>query len=255
MDINVIPNNTEKYIAFMLGKHLVFLDSFQFMSSSLDNLVKNLRADSFKCTGEVFQGTQLELMKKKGTYAYDYMDSLARFEEMELSPQEAFYSILDDEGITDKAYQHAKNVWAAFNLKTMWDYHDLYLKSDLLLLADVFESFRETCKTYYKMDPCHYFTSPGLAWNAILKMTKIKLELMTDVDMFQFIQKGMRGGVSYIVNRYGKANNKYMKNYSERAPSKYIMYLDANKIHETVRLGYISVPPNWLFHVANRERD
>ena len=113
----------------------------------------------------------------------------------------------------------------------MGEYHDLYLKSDVLLLADVFESFRKTCLQYYKLDPCHYFTSPGLSWDAMLKMTNIKLELMTDLDMFQFIEKGMRGGVSYIANRYGKANNKYMKKYDEKAPSKYIMSLDANNLY------------------------
>ena len=113
----------------------------------------------------------------------------------------------------------------------MGDYHDLYLKSDILLLADVFENVRETCLEYYKLDPCHYFTSPGLSWDAMLKMTNIKLELMTDIDMFQFIEKGLRGGISYIANRYGKANNKYMKEYDEKAPSKYIMYLYANNLY------------------------
>ena len=101
----------------------------------------------------------------------------------------------------------------------------------MLLLANVFESFRKTCLHYYKLDSCHYFMSPGLSWDAMLKMTNIKLELMTDIDMFQFIEKGMRGGVSYITNRYRKANNKYMKEYDEKAPSKYIMYLDANNLY------------------------
>ena len=113
----------------------------------------------------------------------------------------------------------------------MGEYHDLYLGSDVLLLADVFESFRKTCLQYYKLDPCHYFTSPGLSWDAMLKMTKTELEFMTDIDMFQFIEKGMHGGVSYIANRYGKANNKYMKKYNENEPSKYIMYLDANNLY------------------------
>ena len=118
---------------------------------------------------------------------------------------------------------HARKVWKTFNIKTMGGYHDLYLKSDMLLLADVFKSFRKTCLQYYKLDSCHYFTSPGLSWDAMLKMTNIKLELMTNVDMFQFIEKGMRGGVSYIANRYGKVNNKYMEEYDEESPSKYIM--------------------------------
>ena len=115
--------------------------------------------------------------------------------------------------------------------KLLGDYHDMYLKTDILLLADVFQNFRETCLEYYHLDPCYYFTSPGLSWDAMLKMTKIKLELLTDIDMFQFIEKGMRGGISYIANRYGKANNKYMKDYDENEESKYIMYLDANNLY------------------------
>ena len=138
---------------------------------------------------------------------------------------------MNNEHISDEQYKHAQNVWDTFNLKTMGDYRDLYLKSDILLSADVFENFRKTCLQYYQLDPCHYFTSPGLSWDAMLKMTDIKLELMVDIDMFQFIEKGMRGGISYIANRYGKANNKYMKNYDEKAPSKYIMYLDANNLY------------------------
>ena len=231
MNINCIPNNMEKYMAFMLGNHLVFLDSFQFMSSSLDNLIKNLPDEAFKYTKQEFKKEQFNLMKQKGIYPYDYMDSFDRFNETKLPVQQYFFSILNNEHISDEQYKHAQNVWDTFNLKTMGDYHDLYLKSDILLLADVFENFRKTCLQYYKLDPCHYFTSPGLSWDAMLKMTDIKLELMVDIDMFQFIEKGMRGGISYIANRYGKANNKYMKNYDEKAPSKYIMYLDANNLY------------------------
>ena len=113
----------------------------------------------------------------------------------------------------------------------MGDYHDLHLKSDILLLADVFENFKSTCLQYYKSDPCHYFTSPELSWDAKLKMTDIKLELMTDTDMFQSIEKGTCGGNSYIANRYGGANNKYMKEYKKEKPSKYIQYLDANNLY------------------------
>ena len=112
----------------------------------------------------------------------------------------------------------------------MGDYHDLYLKSDILLLADVFENFRSTCLQYYKLDPCHYFTSQGLGWDAMLKMTDIKLVLMTDIDMFQFIEKGSRCGISYIANRYGEPNNKYMSEYNPEKPSKYIHYSDANNL-------------------------
>ena len=239
MNINCIPNNMEKYMAFMLGNHLVFLDSFQFMSSSLDNLIKNLPDEAFKYTKQGFKKEQFELMKQKGVYPYDYMDSFDKFNKTELPNKDEFYSILNNEHITNEQYNHAQNVWKCFDLKTMGDYHDLYLKSDILLLADVFENFRVTCLQYYKLDPCHYFTSPGLAWDAMLKMTNVKLELLTDIDMFQFIEKGMRGGTSYIANRYGKANNKYMKKYDEKEPSKYIMYLDANNLYGWAMSQYL----------------
>ena len=239
MNINAIPNNMEKYMAFMLGNHLTFIDSFQFMSSSLDKLVSNLPRESLKYTSKEFQDKKLELMSQKGVYPYDYVDSFEKFNESQLPIKKDFYSILNNQHITDEDYHHAQNVWETFNIKTMGDYHDLYLKSDIILLADVFENFRKTCLEYYKLDPCHYFTSPGLSWDAMLKMTDIKLELMTDIDMFQIIEKGMRGGISYIANRYGKANNKYMKEYDEKAPSKYIMYLDANNLYGWAMSQYL----------------
>ena len=231
LKINAIPNNMEKYMAFMLGNHLNFIDSFQFMSSSLDKLVSNLPKEAFKYTSEEFTGNELSLMSQKGVYSYDFMDSFEKFDQTELPTKEQFYSILNDQHITNDEYNHTKKVWKTFKLKNMGEYHDLYLGSDVLLLADVFENFRKTCLQYYKLDPCHYFTSPGLSWDAMLKMTNIELELMTDVDMYQFIEKGLRGGVSYIANRYGKANNKYMKEYDEKAPSKYIMYLDSDNLY------------------------
>ena len=128
-------------------------------------------------------------MKQKGVYPYDYMDSFNRFSEKKLSNKDDFYSILSDEHISDTQYVHAIKVWNTFELKNMREYHDLYLKSDVLLLAYVFQNFRKTCMQYYKTDPCHYFISPGLSWDAMLTMSDIKLELIIDIDMFQFIEK------------------------------------------------------------------
>ena len=229
--INVIPNNMEKYMAFMLGYNLVFIDSLQFMNQSLANLAKNLPEDAFKYTSEVFKGEKLQLMKQKGVYPYDYMSNFDKFNDTQLPTKDEFYSQMNNTNITDEEYSHAQNVWNTFQLKTMSEYHDLYLKSDVLLLADVFENFRKTCLEYYRLDPCHYFTSPGLSWDAMLKMTEVNLELITDIDMYQFVEKGMRGGISYIANRYSKANNKYMQNWNPNEPSKYLMYLDANNLY------------------------
>ena len=110
------------------------------------------------------------------------MDSSQKFGDQQLPPKSSFYSILTHEGISEEQYEHAQKVWDIFGVKTMRDHHDLYLKSDILLLADV-ENFRKTCLHYYELDPAHYFTSPGLSWDAMLKMTGIKLELMTDADV------------------------------------------------------------------------
>ena len=239
LNINAIPSNMEKYMAFMLGNHLTFIDSFQFMSSSLDKLVSNLPKYDLIYISKVFKGERLNLMSQKGVYPYDFMDSFEKFNLTELPTKDQFYSILNDQHITNDEYDHAKKVWKTFTIKTMGEYHELYLGSDVLLLTNVFENFRKTFMQYYKLDPCRYFMSLGLSWDAMLKMANIKLELMTDIDMFQFIEKGMRGGVSYIANRYGNANNKYMKEYNEKAPSKYIMYLDANNLYGWAMSQYL----------------
>ena len=163
LNINAISNNMEKYMAFMLGNHLTFIDSFKFMSSSLDILVSNLPKDDLIYTSKAFKGRRLGLMSQKGVYPYDFMDSFEKFNQMELPNKDQFYSILNDQHITDDEYNHAKKVWNTFMIKTMGEYHDLYLVSDVLLLTDVFENFRKTCMQYYKLDPCHYFTSLGLS--------------------------------------------------------------------------------------------
>ena len=230
--INVIAQNAEKYMAFYIGKHLSFIDSFAFMSSSLDKLAGNLEDRDFIYTKDYFTDpVQFNLMKRKGVYPYDYMVSFSKFNDRELPKRKDFYSLLRGENISEDDYSHAQNVWNTFNLQNMGEYHDLYLKTDILLLTDVFENFRKTCLTYYKLDPLHYITGPGLAWDAMLKMTGINLELITDIDMQLFIEKGLRGGISYIAHRHAEANNKYMKNFDIDKLISYIMYLDANNLY------------------------
>ena len=247
-------------MAFYLGKHLVFLDSFQFMSCSLEKLTNNLPSDKFTYTDIEF-GEGASLLKKKGVYPYDYMDSFDKFKRKKLPCKADFYSLLTDEDISDYDYNHEKDVWNTFGIKNMGEYHDLYLKSDLLLLADVFENFREASKANYGLDPTHYLTSPGLAWDAMLKMTKINLDLITDIDMQLYIEKGMRGGISYIAHRHVVANNKYMENYNEREESRYIMYLDANNLWAMSKpLPYgnfkwvenIGEIEDWLLYINNK---
>ena len=173
----------------------------------------------------------MELLTRKGVYPYDYITSIETLFEIQLPQKLEFYSKLNDEEISDSAYQHALNVWKTFNCKTIRDYHNLYLKSDVLLLADVFENFRKTCLHHYNLDPAHYYTSPGLAWDACLKETGQGLELLHDYDMLMMFERGIRGGITQISKRYAEANNKYMVNYDPSKPSTYIQYLDANNVY------------------------
>ena len=127
--------------------------------------------------------------------------------------------------ISDEDYLTWNKIWHEFNMKNMGDYHDHYLRKNVLLLADVFEKLIVTCLTFYKLDPCRYFSSPWLSWDVMLKMTGVKLEKISNIDMYLFIEKWLRGGISYIAKRYAKANNKHMKNYDPTKPSKFITYL------------------------------
>ena len=146
---------------------------------------------------------------RKGIYPYEYMSSWDKFAESQLPPKKAFYSNLNKSNISNDDYQHAQRVWSAFSIRDLGEYHDLYLKTDVILLANMFEAFRDACLEHYKLDPVHFYTSPGLAWKACLK-TEVKLELLTDPDMLPMFEHGIRGGIIQAVYQYTKANNKYM---------------------------------------------
>ena len=218
--ISVIPNGLEKYKAFALNKNLVFIDSMLFMNSSLDKLVKNLGDKHFKYLSEEFSNEQLKLVKEKGIYPYEYMSYFKKFKEKKLPDKCKFFSSLKDCGINEKEYQRSINMWKVFKIKNLGEYHDLYLETDVLLLCDVFEKFIKTCLEHYCLDPPHFFGSPGLSWDAMLKMTGIKLQKIDNIDMHLFIEKGMRSGIIYISKRYSliKDNNT-------------IMYWDANNLY------------------------
>ena len=150
-----------------------------------------------------------------------------------------------DAHISDDDYAHAQKVWKAFDCTTLGDYHDLYNRTDVLLLADIFETFRKTCLRQYGLDPAHYYTSPGLSWDALLKKTGVELELLTDYDQHLFIEKGMRGGISMVSKRYARANNPRVDGYDPTIPKSHILYLDANNLYG---MGNESGPANgWLW--------
>ena len=158
-------------MAFTTNRNLVFIDSMQFMNSSLDSLVKNLSHNDLKYLSGEFSGEFLKLVKQKGMYSYEYMDSFKTFSENRLPNRCKFFSSLKDNCVDEKYYLKANNFWNVFKMNTMGGYHDLYLKTE------VFEKLIIHCLDYYGLDPCHYFSTPGLSWDAMLKMTEIELDL------------------------------------------------------------------------------
>ena len=214
-------------------KHEIrFLDSFKFTLAGLDGLVKNLSREDLKETARFF-GEKIDLVSRKGVYPYEFMDDFEKFKKQSLPKKTSFFSRLKQEKISDEDFFHAQKVWKEFELKNMGDYHDLYLKTDVLLLADVLENFRNLCEKHYELDPAHFYTVPGLSWDAMRKITGIKLDLFEEgqIDMLLMIEKGIRGGISNVFKRYAKANNKFMKNFDPAEKSSFIVYLDANNLY------------------------
>ena len=166
----------------------------QFMNSNFDKPLKNLSDNDFKYLTEEFGSQNLELLRQKGAYPYEYMDSFKRFSEEKLPDRKCFYRSLNgttgDDGkkldghISYEEYLTCEKIWVVLDMKNMGDYHDHYLKKDVLLLTDVFKKFIDTCLKFYGLDLCHHFGSPGLSWVAMLKMTGVKLEKIYDIDKY-----------------------------------------------------------------------
>ena len=192
------------------------------------DLIKKLKNTYSFCNSDL---NKFILLLRKGVYPYGYMGKWERFNETSLPSKESFYSNLNMEDIDDIDYRHGNNVFNKFKLNNLGDYHDLYVQSDTLLLADVFENFRDKCLKEYELDLAHFLSLPGLARQACLKKTNIELELLTDYDMLLMVEEGIRGGICHSIHRYAKANNKYMTNYNNNEESSYIQYLDANNLY------------------------
>ena len=159
------------------------------------------------------------LSLRKGVYPYEYMDDWDRFNEDKMPNKNDFYSSFNMEDIREIDYRHALKVFNKFNIKNLGEYHDLYVQSDTILLADIFESFRNLCIETYKLDPDYFLPLPGLAWQACLKHSKIKSEFISDVDMLLLLEEGIRGGICHSVFKHAKVSNKYMKDYDKNKES------------------------------------
>ena len=258
-DMEVIAKNKEDYISFLVEVavdeyvdkegnekqkliELRFIDSFKFMASSLDSLTRNLfgacalpggGGKGKKLFGfENYSELQYELLTRKGVYPYEYISSWDKFKESQLRSIEAFYSKLNMSKISEDDHQHVQRVWKEFGIRNLGDYHELYLRTDVVLLANVFEAFRDTCLRHHSLDPVHFYTAPGLAWKACLKGTGIKLGLLTDPNMLPMFERGTRGGITQAVRKYASANNKYMGDkFDPNEDTTYLQYLDANNLY------------------------
>jgi hypothetical protein len=241
-DPKVIAKSMEKFISFSIGT-LHFKDSAQFLLSSLDKLVSNLKVkaekeknikEMFENTWEYFKTKELpeeafDLLTRKGVFPYRYMDSWGKMAETKLPPKEEYWNDLTRKHISEKEYERAKEIWDTFGLKTLQELHDLYMDTDVVLLADIFENFRNFSLKNYGLDPAHFSTAPALSWSAAMKYTKVVLELPDDPDITLFIDRGLVGGISMISNQYAKANNPGLgEKWDPQELQSYIMLVDCN---------------------------
>ena len=232
------------------------------MASSLDSLTRNLvDGKGEKLFGfENYSELQYEILTRKGVYPYEYMLSWDKFKES-LPSIEAFYSKLNVSKISSNNCQHAQRVWKEFKIRNLGDYHDLYLRTDVVLLANMYEAFRDSCLKHYSLDPAHFYPSPGLAWKACLKCTGIRLELLTDPDMLLMFEHGIRGGITQVICEYAAANNPYMGDKCDpNEDTTYLQYLDTNNLYgwamsqplPTGGFRWVNIEPNEISELATR---
>lgn len=235
--ISIIPDNTEKYISFskrMTPKiTLRFLDSLRFMQASLQKLVETLPQSEMHITRAASPDeTEFQLLTRKGVFLYEYLDSMEKLKETGLPDISAFTSTLTGDTVSESEYIHACNVWRAFNIPNLSEYAHLYMETDVRLLAYVFDKFRDVCMATYSLDPAFYYTAPGLSWDAMLRKMRVNIELLTDVDMLLFFERGIRGGLYQCIHRHAKANNPQMGEvFNASEATSYIMYLDVNNLN------------------------
>ena len=198
-------------------------------SNKIDEKLKKRFKNTFKFSNNDIN--TFILLLRKGVYPYEYMGEWEKFNETTLPEKGEFYSNLKMEDITDADYMHAKRVCKDFQIKHLGKNHDLYLKSDTLLLADVFKNLSKMCLKIYHLDPVKFLSAPGLAWQVVLEKAEVKLELLTDINMLLMVEKEIRGRICHAIRRYTKANNKYMKDYDKNKESSFLKYWDVNNLY------------------------
>ena len=203
------------------------------MTTSLKNLVSLLlKSGRDKVVHTIKYLGDHDVVFAKGVYPYSYTREPEKFLETQLPLIENFHDTLNDEDLSEKDYERAKQIWDHFGIKTFQGYHDHYLLSDVLLLGDVFENFRNSIYYELGLDPLHFITLPSLAWASAMKYIGVELDLITDPDMYLMIENNMRGGIATISHRHALANNPLVEGYDSEKPNSYITYLDANNLYE-----------------------
>lgn len=242
--VKVIPKTTERYLSIQF-ENFVFIDSYQFLFGSLESLADTLLQsgeEKFRYTKSQFKDpNQLRYLFRKGVLPYEYIDSWKKLSQRCLPSRKDFYSNVKGAHISKEDYLHARNVYTIFKCCTLMDYLVLYLKVDTILLVDIFESFRDDCLNYYKLDPVRYLSCSHLAFDCMLLMTSIKLELISDLETYELFENMIRGGIVTVPTRYARANNKMMQTYDPSKPTSYIMFIDANGLYSktmTYKLPY-----------------
>jgi hypothetical protein len=233
--VTCIAQNSEKYISFTMNRYR-FLDSAAFQPSSLGNLLQNLPEAKKHLLRAEF-GDDMDLLSEKGHFPYEWFDRPNKLKNKRLPPIECWHDTFNDKKMKTKDYEVVKGIWKRRGMQSFQDWHDMYLKIDVLGLADVFENYRDTTMDAYGLDPLHYYTAPGLFKDALMKLTEAEVELLTDQDMYTMCEGGIRGGMSVVSHRYAEANNKYLRSYDASKPSSYLQYYDQNALYAGVMTG------------------
>ena len=243
-DIHVIPRNSERYLAFNYGC-LHFKDSYQFLAESLATLVDNLRTkgtDRFRNLNRfVTRKCERDLMMSKGVFPYSYMTHPCVLLERRLPEKEKFYNDLTCSHVSDKRYAFAREVWDAFQCENLKDYLHVYLLADCLLLEDVFENYRDCCLADYRLDLVHYYSSPHFTFDAFLLFSRAKLDFLTEVDQYLFLNKAMWGGLSMVAKCHSKANHPSLTDYDSSRPCRFLMFLDVNNLYGKAMMDFLPV--------------
>ena len=230
--VNILPNNENNFKSFTVGK-LAFIDSFAHLPSGLESLINNVPDDDKHflrslCNTE----EEFKLMNKKGFFPYDWFDTIDKLNmPIEDLRQHHFNNSMKKEKLTDADWLGIKHLIKKLNMKTFKDYHDYYLDIDVAGHIDVIRSYREISMKHYQLDPLNYVGTPSFGWDAMLLKTGVELELLKDIEMYLFYEKGIRGGQSVIFQKFCKGNNKYLSDYDPKLKNIFISYLDANNLY------------------------